>query len=170
MNVRLRIMTAAVFAMLALVPCLALSTPRQDAAQPDAPAKPVVRFVIVDVFVDAGDRALAAYQVEFTGEIAGGSVKLVGIEGSGGADGTAYTEPPAYDPAALQNERVVIADYSTLAAHKLPHGNTRVARLHLMIEAPADAAPEYTVNLIAAATPDGTKIQAPASVVEGDAR
>jgi hypothetical protein len=39
-----------------------------------------------------------------------------------------------------------------------------------MVEWPAGAPPSYNVILIAAATPDGAKIPATASVVEGDAR
>jgi hypothetical protein len=171
MNARLRHFVAILVLTLALVPCVALTV----APQPDTPAKPSVRFVSVDIFVDSGDAALAAYQVEFKGQLAeglSGAVQLVGIEGSGGATGAVYTEPPAYDPAALSQNRVIIADFSTAAADKLPHGKSRVARLHLRIEAPsamADAKPTYSVNLIAAGAPDGTHIQATASVIEGDA-
>jgi hypothetical protein len=178
MNARLRHVAAVLILALALVPCVALTTaPGQQSqpATPGGPAATVVRFTSVDIYVDPGDAALAAYQVEFKGQLAeglNGAVQLVGIEGSGGAKGTAYTEPPAYDPAALSQNRVIIADFSTAAADKLPHTKTRVARLHLRIEAPsamADAKPTYAVTLIAAGAPDGTHIQATASVIEGEA-
>lgn len=142
--------------------------------QPDSPAGPVTRFASVEVYVDSGESPLAAYQVEFSGRIGdgvGGGVKLVGIEG--GAAGTVFAAPPAYDPKALAGGRVVIADFSTLAGEKLPSGRSLVARLHLMLEIPeghAGARPEYVVKLIAAGSPDGAHIQASASVVEGDAR
>lgn len=160
-----RVLAILIFAMV-LVPCAGLAPARQDAAQP---ARLSTRFVSVDIFVDSGDRPLAAYQVEFKGTVAQGAVKLVGIEGN--ADpGRAFSAPPGYDPAALAHDRVIIADFSTLPADRLPRGNSRVARLHLMIESPApDAAPAYTVNLIAAGAPDGVHIQASASVIEGEA-
>jgi hypothetical protein len=183
MNARLRQLVALVVLALALVPCVALTAAPEQQDQPATPgappAAPSARFTSVDIYVDSGDSPLAAYQVEFKGQLAdglNGAVQLVGIEGiggGGGAKGMAYTEPPGYDPAALSQNRVVIADFSTAAADKLPHGKTRVARLHLRIEAPpalADANPTYTATLIAAGAPDGTHIQATASVIEGEGR
>lgn len=135
------------------------------------PADPPARFVNVDVFVDSGSTPLAAYQVEFIAEVAGGKATLVGIEGSGGPKGAEpapFSEPPAYDPAALAGGRVIIADYST--APSLPVGRTRVARLHLMVEAPADNAPTYRVELMAAGSNAGLHITATADVTQGDGR
>lgn len=175
MNASLRRFAAMVVMALAIVPCVALTRTTQAPAQPDTPSQPRIIFTTVDVFVDSGAAPLAAYQVEFKGHLAdglAGAVQLVGIEGGGGASGAAYTDPPAYDPAALSQNRVVIADFSTAAADKLPRGKARVARLHLRIEAPpalADAKPTYAVTLIAAGSPDGAHIQATASVVEGEA-
>jgi hypothetical protein len=138
--------------------------------QPE-PAKAGAVFTSVDVYVDSGDTGLAAYQVEFVGEVDGGHVKLVGIEGSGGAAGSVFATPPAYDPAALAGNRVVIADFTTAAEGDLPRGSTRVARLHLMVESPGGAGrPVYRVVLVAAGSAVGAHIKATASVVEGDGR
>jgi hypothetical protein len=156
-------MNALRYILALLLACVALGT--GVGVQP-APHTP--RFAHVDVFIDAGAERLAAYQVEFVGEIEDGTVTLAGIEGSGGARGTAYSEPPAYDPAALAGGRVILADFST--APDVPSGRSRVARLHLMIDAPADHAPAYSVTLMAAGSPEGGHIQATASVVEGDGR
>lgn len=159
--------------MAAIFVCFAIGQP-SDQPVPDVGARPATSFTTVDIFVDAGHHALAAYQVEFRGVIEEGSVKLVGIEGSGQA-ASPFGSPPAYDPAALANDvaaggggRVIIADFSTAAADLLPRGNARVARLHLVVESnTAGAAPVYTVTLIAAGAPDGAHIPATASVIEG---
>ena len=150
---------------------MAITTLVGMTAQPDTPAQPITKFVDVDVIIDSGDAPLAAYQVEFSGAVPSGRVELVGVEGIG-ADG-AFTEPPAYDPAALQNSRVILADFSELPAPRLPHGNVRVARVHLMIQAPSEAAAglvEYTASLVAAGGADGVHIKATASVEQGERR
>src|SRR5262245_61272542 len=54
------------------------------------------RFSTVDVYLEAGDRKLAAWQVEIS---TANAAAIVGIEGG---EPAAYREPPAYDPAALQ--------------------------------------------------------------------
>ncbi|MCI0343204.1 MAG: dockerin type I domain-containing protein [Planctomycetales bacterium] len=116
------------------------------------------RFQTVRLYVDSGDVPLAAWQVEFTAE--GGDAKLVGIEG-----GThpAYADPPLYDPAALQGGRVVLGAFST--AKDLPAGRTRVATLHLRLS--GEARPDCTATLVTAADPEGRRIEAKASIVEG---
>ena len=86
----------------------------------------IVRFRTVDVFVDAKDQPLAAYQLEFA--VTNTSAKIVGIEGG---EHPAFAQPPFYDPKAMQHERVIIAAFSTEAADKLPKEKTRVATIHL---------------------------------------
>ena len=78
-------------------------------ASPDSAAP--LTFGTYDVVVETGSRPLAAYQVEIT--VAAGDAKLVGIEGG---EHPEFTEPPFYDPAALREERVVLAAFSTAAA------------------------------------------------------
>lgn len=172
---RLRSMLAMVAAAAVILPCIALTTiPHQD-TQPDRAKAPGMHFVYVDISIDSAAAPLAAYQVEFAGlfpDGVDGAVQLVGVEGSGGTTGTAFSSPPAYDPAALALNRVIIADFSTAPAADLPRGKFRVARLHLSVEnkSGAPATPEYMVQIMAAGAPDGTRIQATASVIEGEGR
>src|SRR4030095_1590218 len=86
----------------------------------------VVRFETVDVFVDTTDKSLAAYQLEFF--TASGDVKIAGIEG--GAH-PAFATPPYYDPKAMQQDRVILAAFTTDDAAALPVGRIRVATIHL---------------------------------------
>lgn len=116
------------------------------------------RFTFVDIYADCGATPLAAYQIELLATH--GTFKIVGIEG--GAH-PAFAEPPYYDPAALYHERVILAAFST--DDDLPVGRTRVARVHVLLEAET---PVYAVKLMAAATADGTPIDLGLEV-EGDA-
>ena len=117
-----------------------------------------VHFRAVDVFVDSGNKPLAAYQLEFT---ASAGAKIVGIEGG---ERAAFKEAPFYDPKAIQHERVIIGAFSTAKADKLPTGKTRVAAIHLQLI--GNETPRYEVKLSAAATVDGKKIPAQASAAE----
>lgn len=108
---------------------------------PRAPQDGPVRFVAVDVFVDSGAHALAAWQFE----LACGA-RIVGIEGA--------KEPPYYDPAALEGGRIVIASFTP--DPDPPRGRARVARLHLEER----GAVEYVPKLLAAGGPGGARIEA----------
>lgn len=116
------------------------------------------RFVTVGVSVDAGPSRLAAWQLDIRGEIAGGEVELVGIEGG---DAGPFAEPAFYDPAALAGRRVVLAAFSTADPATLPAGRTRVARLHLRVTGGGE--PNLTVEVIAAADAAGARIDATAA-------
>ena len=118
------------------------------------------RFVWVDVYIDAGAWPLAAYQIEFQGQP--GAVTIVGVEGG---EHAAFADAPYYDPAAISQERAIIAAFSTKT--DLPSGKTRIARIHLRTTASSDA---YTLKLQVAATARGTTVPATASLVEGEAR
>jgi len=85
-----------------------------------------VHFRTVDVYVDSGNTPLAAYQLKFS--VTNSVVKIVVIEGG---EHRAFREPPFYDPKAMQEERVVIAAFSTETLENLPTGKTRVATIHL---------------------------------------
>lgn len=141
----------AIFAALVAV-TFVLAQPADD-RPPSTP-----RFIAVDVFVDAGQTPLAAYQVEFTGSAAGGSVTLVGLEGG---EHAAFAAAPHYDPKALASSRVIVAAFSTGA--NLPTGKTRVARLHLRVEG---GTPKYTTSLVTAGDASGKPITATVSVGE----
>jgi hypothetical protein len=116
-----------------------------------------VHFQAVDIFVDAKDIPLAAYQLEF--KATNGNVKIVGIEGG---EHSAFKEAPYYDPKAMQQERVIIAAFSTDA--NLPRGKTRVATIHLQII--GDQNPGYSVKLAVAADAGGNKTPADATFEE----
>jgi hypothetical protein len=86
-------------------------------AQQPAASDVAVRFLTVDIFVDTKDKPLAAYQIEFsaTNTVA----KIVGIEGG---EHPAFRDAPYYDPKALQQERVILAAFSTEPDNRLPTG------------------------------------------------
>lgn len=118
-----------------------------------------IRFRAVDIYVDSTNTPLAAYQLEFS--VTNGIVKIVGIEG--GAH-QAFHEPPFYDPKAMQQDRVIIAAFSTEEPKNLPIGKTRVATIHLQtigIEHPA-----FQLKLETAADSEGNKIPVTASAKE----
>ncbi len=120
------------------------------------------RFEAVDIFVDAGDASLGAYQVELKGierkeaRVGTAFVKIVGLEGG---DHPAFGDAPYYDPEALQGGRVIVAAFSTAA--DLPAGRTRVARVHVMLEGAGE--PAYELKIEAAADRGGKPIRAQAS-------
>ena len=120
-----------------------------------------VRFGSVEIFVDPRGSALAAYQLEFVADPA--RVALVGIEGG---EHVSFRQPPYYDPAALNRNRVILAAFSTNS--DLPTSRTRVATLHVRIS--GDQTPTYSTRLITAADPQGRPIAADVSVSEGAIR
>lgn len=117
------------------------------------------KFIAVDVFVDSGAAALAAWQVEVK---LGAGAKLAGVEG--GESAGVYAAPPSYDPAALMNDRVIIASFSLEDAAKLPAGRVRVARLHVQLPggamSAAQAIERFEAALQAAADAEGKKFEA----------
>ena len=122
-----------------------------------------IRFRAVDIYVDSANTPLAAYQVEFS--VTNGIAKIVGIEGGTHA---AFREPPFYDPKAMQQERVIIAAFSTEQPQNLPKGKTRVATIHIQTIGFEKAA--FNLQLEAAANSNGNKIAATASAKEEDTR
>lgn len=89
-------------------------------------------FVACDVYIDSAGKALGAYQIELTTDRPG--AKIVGVEGGAHAE---FSGAPYYDPAALSGGRVIIGALSLADAAKLPRGETRVARVHFMLDDPA---------------------------------
>ena len=122
----------------------------------------------------AGAATLAAYQVEIKADGTGqrpmppdAKITLVGVEGG---EHAAFKDAPHYDPAALHEDRlkdrIILAAFNTGA--DLPAGKTRVARIHVQVEGPELA---FKVVVMAAATADGTKIDATATAgAAGDSR
>jgi hypothetical protein len=123
------------------------------------PERDTTRFETVDVFVDAHDTALAAYQLEFSARA--GSIRIAGIEGGAHA---AFSTPPYYDPKAMQQDRVILAAFSTGAPSTLPSGRTRVATIHLQVR--GSKPPEFQIKLQTAADASGRTTPAEAAFVE----
>ena len=111
-------------------------------------------FVAFDVMVDSST-PLAAYQVDI--QVAKG-VTIVGIEGG---ESAAFNAAPAYDPEAMEQERVILASFSLNTAANLPTGNTRIARIHV-VGSPNMSLP--TISLSVAADSAGNKLNAAASI------
>jgi hypothetical protein len=115
------------------------------------PATNTVRFLAVDVFVDSKGTPLGAYQLEFS--VTNGNAKIVGIEGG---EHSAFREPPHYDPKAMQQERVIMAAFSTQPVSQLPSSKTRVATVHLQII--GTTIPTFEARVQTAADEQGNKI------------
>ena len=124
----------------------------QDPQPPQPATSPT--FAAYDVFVDSGDKSLGAWQFEWL--VPGGGARIVGVEGG---EHPAFAKAPHYDPRALQGGRILVAAYST--DRELPRGRSRVARVHLMID--AGATPEFAVQLQACAEGDGAALAATVS-------
>jgi hypothetical protein len=146
------------FAAIALV--LFCSWPWLPAQEPVATANDSAsRFLVVDVQVDSGAEPLAAYQLEFSST--NGAVKIVGIEGG---EHAAFKQPPYYDPAAMQQDHVILGAFSTATAGQLPSGTVRVASIHLM--ATANVKPTFSASVETAATFDGRQIPVQITIKE----
>lgn len=121
--------------------------------------QPKVRFVSLPVYIDSGNRTLAAYQFEL--KTKAGQVKIVGVENG---EHPAFAQPPYYDPAALAKDRIIIAAFNT--GKNLPTGRTRVTAIQLQITGQAE--PQYELVLTIAADSDGKEIPAKISFVKGE--
>ncbi len=120
-----------------------------------------VRFTPVAIYIDSGDKPLAAYQFELKATV--GRIKIVGVEGGSHA---AFKDAPYYDPAALANDHIIIAAFNT--GTDLPTGRTRIATVHLQIT--GDAEPQYELNLMAAANAEGQNIPAKLTLEAGETK
>jgi len=118
-----------------------------------------IRFATIDIFVDSKEEILAAYQLEWSSESS--DAKIVGIEGG---ENAAFTEPPYYDPKAIQQERIILAAFSTAEPKTLPTGKTRIATIHLQLS--GNKALDSRIRSARAARPDGKKITVEASFLE----
>lgn len=138
---------------------LCLWLPAGLPAQQPAAEESRDRFAAIDLFVDAGKAPLAAYQLEFTAT--NGTVRIVGIEGG---EAAAFKEPPAYDPKAMQGDRVILASFNTSKDSALPLGKVRVATIHVQLNGGQE--PGFDLRLKAAADSAGHRIPAKATYAE----
>lgn len=126
---------------------------------PDNVAANDSRFEAIDVFVDSGNQRLAAWQLEV--KSTANDVQIVGIEGG---EHSAFKEPPYYDKRAMNNNRVIIAAFST--GDDLPSGRSRVARIHVLVR--GSGSRTWQSELTTSATTDGTRIPAEISIAKAD--
>ncbi len=118
-----------------------------------------VRFSPLNIYIDSGNRSLAAYQFEL--KATAGQIKIVGVEGG---QHKAFKEAPYYDPTALAQDRIIIAAFNT--GSELPKQQTRIATIHLQII--GEIEPEYELKLTVSADEDGEKIPAKISCKKGE--
>jgi len=139
----------------AIVPVLA-----RPAGQDYPTSQARVSFAPLHIYLDSGERPLAAFQFEL--KATAGQVKIVGVEG--GSHEAFSKTPPYYDPAALTKDRIIIAAFST--QRDLPKGRTRIATLHLQII--GDAEPQYELKLVVSANADGKELPAKITFEKGE--
>ncbi|HNY78004.1 MAG: hypothetical protein RBS72_06850 [Sedimentisphaerales bacterium] len=159
-----------------VVACLIVTLLAPRTGKGSRPGKPGVRFAPVHIYLDSGNAPLAAYQFELVCSVPvrasqegnppkadhyEPAVKIVGVEGG---QHPAFNNAPYYDPAALANNRIIIAAFSTGA--DLPKGRTRIATIHLQI--PSDTEPEYELKLAVAADADGREFPAELTLETGE--
>ena len=138
---------------------LVISVLAQQSQQEERPVQPGVRFAPLHIYIDSGNEGLAAFQFEL--KAVTGQVKIVGVESG---DHAAFKQSPYYDPAALANDRIIVAALNT--GRDLPTGRSRITTIHLQII--GDIQPEYELDLIVAANADGENIPAKITFEKGE--
>ncbi len=101
------------------------------AAAAEAGGRSALTFVPVDVYVNAGNAELGAFQFEIVYDPS--IIYLVGVEGGDAP----FAQAPYYDPRGLTGGTIRIAGFTV--EPQLPTGLVRVARLHLAVS--GDAGP-----------------------------
>jgi len=139
--------------------CLIVPVLAQQSEQDYSTAQSGVRFAPLHIYIDSGNSSLAAYQFEL--KAAAGQIKIVGVEGG---QHKAFKEAPYYDPAALANDRIIIAAFNT--GRDLPTDRTRIATIHLQII--GDTEPQYELKLAVAADSDAKEIPAEITFEKGE--
>jgi hypothetical protein len=139
--------------------CLIVPVLAQDSEQDYSTAQSGVRFAPLLIYIDSGNKSLAAYQFEL--KAVAGQIKIVGVEGG---RHEAFKEAPYYDPAALAKDRIIIAAFST--GSDLPKGRTRIATIHLQIIGGTE--PQYELKLTVAGDADAKEIPAEITFEKGE--
>ncbi len=119
-------------------------------------ARPTTRFEYIDVFIDPGNKSLAAYQFELKTD--SNTAQIVGVEGG---EHAAFKSAPYYDPTALSKNRIIVAAFNT--SSDLPKTKTRVARLHMRLTGDA----KYQLQLESSAGADGSDLGAAVTFEKG---
>jgi hypothetical protein len=139
--------------------CLIVPVLAQESEQDYSTAQSGVRFAPLHIYIDSGNKSLAAYQFEL--KAVAGQIKIVGVEGG---RHEAFKEAPYYDPAALAKDRIIIAAFST--GSDLPKGRTRIATIHLQIIGGTE--PQYELKLTVAGDADAKEIPAEITFEKGE--
>ena len=139
--------------------CVMVPVVAQQSEHDDPAGERGVRFAPLHIYLDSGDRSLAAFQFELKATT--GQIEIVGVEGG---KHEAFSEAPYYDPAALAQDRIIIAAFNT--GQDLPKGHTRIATIHLQIT--GEAEPQYELELTVAGDADGKEIPAKITFEKGE--
>ena len=139
--------------------CVIVPVLAQQSGRDELSPEPGVRFAPLHIYLDSGDRSLAAYQFEL--KATAGQIEIVGVECG---EHKAFSEAPYYDPAARTQDRIIIAAFNT--GRDLPTGRTRIATVHLLIK--GDVEPQYELDLTVAGDADGEKIPAEITFEKGE--
>ena len=139
--------------------CVMVPVVAQQSEHDDPVAEPGVRFAPLHIYLDSGDRSLAAFQFELKATT--GQIEIVGVEGG---EHKAFSEAPYYDPAALAQDRIIIAAFNT--GQDLPKGRTRIATIHLQVT--GEVEPKYELNLTVAGDADGNEMPAKITFEKGE--
>ena len=127
---------------------------------PDAVAADSVAFATIDVYIDS-PQPFASWQFRLSDRER--ATTIVGVENG---DSDAFPDAPWFDRDAVADgraDRLIVADYSLAEPSRLPSGRTRIATLHVMLD--AARAPDYRLELVTVTTADGTRVVAAASYV-----
>ncbi len=139
--------------------CVIVPVVAQQSEHDDPALEPAVRFAPLHIYLDSGNRSLAAFQFELKATT--GQIEIVGVEGG---KHKAFSEAPYYDPAALAQDRIIIAALNT--GQDLPTGRTRIATIHLQIT--GETEPEYELNLTVAGDANGNEMPARITFEKGE--
>jgi hypothetical protein len=115
-------------------------------------------FGTIVVTIDSGDAELAGWQLR--ADFGKSDARIVGVEGG---DHPAFSDPPHYDPKALNGGEIILAALG--AREDLPTGPTVVAVIHV----DHDRSPLEVSELIAVGS-DGNEIPATVTQENGDMR
>ena len=144
--------------VLALTMLLCINVLGQEAERSLAPTADLVsavRFASLDVVIDSPE-PLAAWQFELTDR--NGAMLIVGVENG---DSDAFAAAPYFDLDAVQDgtaERIIVADFNAQSGADLPIGATRIATVHVQLD--ARITPDYELRLVAAGNAAGDPIDA----------
>jgi len=120
-----RTRSLAVVGALTILAAVLVPVAHADAPRPTQTETPSsTSFGAWDVMIHTGNVPLAAYQISI--QATAGDVRIVGIEGG---EPDPFRDAPYYDPAAMQNEHVIIADFTNAPRRVLPRGPPRSTRI-----------------------------------------